>query len=155
MNILDRIKNFLFRNKVKALPSPSDEKDHSASNSFVLNRNDGTTVTIRPILDRVGNQAYEQVFNEASHQFQNIPRYMVSCNELSEICGEGTLAKQILMDINADTLKDPYYADYIANNILNGNRMEKVINEYHGYAGTILTDKNGAIINKAVDQRNC
>lgn len=50
-------------------------------------REDGTTITVVPELDKLGNQLYEQVFNPSTGVFQCIPKYLIRCDELKQLFG--------------------------------------------------------------------
>lgn len=151
MKWLDRIKQFFNRkNKVEALPEPRN--NYTVENKMILNRADGTTIEISPALDRTGNQLYEQVFNDATQQIQYIPKFNIYSEELKSLVNSNILRHTILMDINPELLKNQYYADYIANQMLSQERMKKVVGEYENYAGGISFDENGGITGKYVDK---
>lgn len=151
MKWLDRIKQFFNRkNKVETLPEA--QSNYIVENKMILNRADGTTIEISPALDRTGNQLYEQVFNDATQQIQYIPKFNIYSEELRSLVDSNILQHTILMDINPEILKNQYYADYIANQMLSQERMKKVVGEYENYAGGISFDENGAVTGRYVDK---
>jgi len=150
MKLLDRIKQFFNRkNRIEALPEP--QSNYIVENKMILNREDGTSIEISPVLDRTGNQQYEQVFNNRTQQMQYIPKYKIYSEELKELINPNILQHTILMDINPEMLKNEYYADYIANQMLSQERMSKVIKQYQSYAGGISLDENGQVRGRYVD----
>lgn len=144
MNILDRIKNFLKKTEGEVEQSQAVNTNINLPNSHILPRADGSTLEIAPELDKMGNPTYEQVYNRRTKAIQAIPKFRVSSS--NELMMQGVLSKVILMDIDPQLLNNPQYADFIANEMLSAKRMEKVIEEYGNYAGTIRTDSNGRLM---------
>lgn len=151
MSILERLKNFFKGNKQKALPEGQFDQpvyNNANYNSFnsnrkVLTRQDGSKLEIEPILDSTGNQTYESVFNEKTHQFQAIPKYKIMSEELKQIVNPDLLNHTVLIDIDPSLLQNPNVCDFIANSLLSAKRMEKVVNEYGNYAGTFELNSQG------------
>lgn len=141
MKILDKIKEILFGKKVKALPQSQYDNQFTQNSgqpqSFTLQRNDGTEVTITQMVDKVGNQLYEQVYSAKDNIMKCIPKYLIGANEITDIIPHSLGVQQMLMEIDIELLNNPYYADYIANNLLNKERMPKIIREYANYVGGI------------------
>ena len=150
MKITDKIKeiwNKIFHKnpEIKALPEVTNPQ---LMNSFY--RNDGSCISITPILDRVGNQVFEQVLNHRTGELQNIAKYCVCSPEIEQITGSDM--KTILMDFDSSFLQNPDYQNYIVNNLLAPNRMSKIIGQYENYAGGIKIDESGTIQGKYVDK---
>ena len=150
MNILSKIKDFwnnLFHKKpeIQALPE-------GTTNQFINNfyREDGSCVSIQPILDRTGNQVFEQVLNHRTGELQNIAKYCVSSPEFKQLTGYDM--RTILMDFNSSFLQNPDYKNYIVNTLLAPERMGKIISQYENYAGGITLDESGNIAGKYIDQ---
>lgn len=141
MKILDKIKEMLFGKKVKALPQPQNDnkfiQNNEKAQSFTLQRSDGSEVTITQMVDKVGNQLYEQVYSAKDNVMKCIPKYIITANEITDIIPHSLGSQQMLMEIDIKLLNNPYYADYIANNLLNKERMPKIIQEYANYVGGI------------------
>ena len=155
MKIWDKLKSLF--NKNKALPEGRQENIANSKNiqSYILPRNDGSIVEIEPRLDKLGNIAYKSIHNSRTGHEDLIPMYSIRCPELQKpINGKQPLidSANIYMDIDPGLLKFPYYAEYIANNILNSKRIPKIIGQYQKYAGGITMDANGIITGKYVDQ---
>lgn len=141
MKILDKIKEILLGKKAKALPQPQyDNKfiqNSRQPQSFTLQRSDGSEITITQMVDKVGNQLYEQVYSAKDNVMKCIPKYLISANEITDIIPHSLGTQQMLMEIDIELLNNSYYADYIANNLLNKERMPKIIQEYANYVGGI------------------
>ena len=155
MGLLDRFKNLFRRNKaenINALPEytgsyPQYENPSVvSSNAYKLTREDGTTIEIEPVLDDLGYQSYSQVYNQRTHQMQNIPKFKVMHD-----WSHGRIRQdEILMDIDPNILNNPEYSQFIANTMLSEDRIFKIINEYGNYAGMIAQDQNGRL-GKTID----
>jgi len=140
MNIFEKIKQFLFRkNEVKALPEQTQNYSRDYRTGIVLMRKDGTTVTVTPKLDRTGNQLYEQVWSEYERRVKYIPKFLVESEELKELSTnkKAYLGTEMVIDIDPSDLQNSEFAEYIANNILNKERMEKIVTKYCNYAGLV------------------
>ncbi len=87
---------------------------------------------------------YQQVFNMRTNQMQCIPEFCVYSEELKDLINNpAVLSHTILMDIDPSVLADESSRDYIANAMLNRERMGKVINQYKSYAGGFKENENG------------
>lgn len=149
MSILDRIKNLFNKNR-KALPEPQIQYQNNRNipnNTYFLPRQDGSTLEITPVLDDLGHQSCEQVYNSRTKQMQTIRKFSI----MHDVSHGRTMQSEILMDIDPELLNNPKYADFIANEMLSEQRISKVINEYGNYAGTIIQSENG-ILGKAKDE---
>lgn len=87
MKITDKIKeiwnNIFHKNpEIKALPETTNTQ---LINNFY--REDGSSISITPILDKVGNQIFEQVLNHRTGELQNVAKYCVCSPELREMTG--------------------------------------------------------------------
>lgn len=150
MKITDKIKEFwnnIFHKnpETKALPAATSTQP---INSYY--RNDGSSISISPILDRTGNQVFEQVLNHRTGELQNIAKYCVCSPELKELTGLDM--NTILMDFDSSFLQNPDYQNYIANTLLAPERMAKIIGQYENYAGGITLDESGNIEGKYIDK---
>lgn len=149
MNIIDKLKEFwnnIFHRtpETKALPEPTTNQ---YINSFY--RDDGSTISITPIMDRAGNQIFEQVLNYRTGELQNIAKYGVCSPEIKQLTGSDM--KTILMDLDSNFLQNPDYQNYIVNTLLAPERMPKIIGQYESYAGGITLDESGNIEGKYID----
>lgn len=103
-----------------------------------ITREDGTTLNIKPLLDRDGNQSYQTIIDERTGEQIPIPQYVImQTNEFG-----GFKQDKVLMELTAKALQDPQYANYIANHMLNTPNLDKVLNEQHGYVGGVQTRDN-------------
>ena len=147
MGVLDK----LFGKKEKQQEQLPIENNQSNIAKFqTLQRRDGTSIDIMPIVDRMGNQTYQQVFNSRTNQMQLMPRFTISSPELKEIVN-GTFAP-VLIDIDKEILNTPEGIDWVANSLLSSERIEKVFNGYSGYVGGLSIDQTGQITGKYIDQ---
>lgn len=150
MNIIDKLKdmfNKIFKKEEQAKALP--EAYYPQNNFRTFYRNDGTSIDVMPVLDKLGNQAYEQVLNYNTGEIQYLPKYNISSKELENYIGCDMTS--ILMDVDKNILDNPQYSDYIANVFLGTDRMSKIINEYEKYAGGMEIDDTGAITSRYVD----
>lgn len=141
MDIWQKIKNLL--KKQKLIDAPKETPTHQSNlpnNKYTIERRDGSTVEISPILDEMRNQTFEQVYNRRINEMQSIPKFHVISIETDGNIRGG----DILIDLSPKQLEDARFADYVANSLLGTKRMDKIINEYGNYAGCIRTDENGA-----------
>ena len=150
MKITDKIKElwnkFFHKNpEIKALPETTSPQP---INSFY--RNDGSSISITPVLDRVGNQVFEQVLNHRTGELQNIAKYCVCSPEIEQITGSDM--KTILIDLDSSFLGNPNYQDYILNTLLSPDRIPKIIGQYENYAGGINLDESGNISGRFIDK---
>ena len=151
MKIIDKLKEMFSKifnkeEQPKALP----EANLTQNNIQTFYRDDGTTINISPILDKLGNQVYEQVLNHRTGQIQYMPKYNISSNELEGMIGCSMTS--ILMDVDSKLLQNPTYSHYISNVLLGTNRISKIINEYERYAGGIEMNESGDITGKYIDK---
>lgn len=143
MKITDKIKeiwNKIFHKnpETKALP---EARNTQHMNSFY--REDGSSISITPVLDRAGNQVFEQILNHRTGELQNIAKYCVCSPELRQLTGSDM--KTVLMDFDSSFLQNPDYQNYIVNTLLAPERMQKIIGQYENYAGGITLDESGNI----------
>ena len=146
MGLMDRL---LGRKENKVEQAPVEKSENNNMKFQTLQRRDGSKIDIMPVVDKMGNQTYEQVFNERTKQMQLMPKFVVSSPEIAKL--KGADFTTILMDINKDALYTLQGADWVANALLSGERMSKVINEYGGYAGGLSIDQTGQITGKYID----
>ena len=147
MGLMDRL--FGKKDNQQEQQAPIENKRSNNINFQTLQRRDGTSINIMPVVDSMGNQTYEQVFNNATKQMQLMPKFIINSPELANIAkGDFTT---VLMDINKDILNTPQGADWVANGLLSGQRLQKVFNEYGGYAGGLAMDQFGQITGKYID----
>ena len=150
MKIFDKVKdiwNKIFNKKdeIKALPESTNIQ---TTHSFY--REDGSNIMISPVLDRTGNQVYEQVLNHRTGELQNIAKYSVCSPEMQELTGSDI--KTILIDLDSKLLQDSNYSNYVVNTLLSPDRLSKIVNQYENYAGGISVDESGEITGKFVDK---
>lgn len=153
MGLRDRLNELFGRNKkAKETQQPPivNNRRNNAMNFRTLQRRDGTSIDIMPVLDTLGGQECKPVYNNRTHQGQHIAKFII-CSPEVERLGKGNFTT-ILIDINKELLDSPEGADWIANGLLSSQRIEKVINEYNGYAGGLVRNENGQITGKYVDQ---
>ena len=148
MGLMDR----LFGKKVKETEEPQalNNRKNNPMNFRTLQRRDGTSIDIMPVVDSMGNQTYDQVFNSRTNQMQLLPKFVINSPEIEKM-GKGSFTT-ILMDINKDLLDSPEGAEWISNGLLSSQRIEKVINTYGGYAGGLAINENGQITGKYIDE---
>lgn len=148
MGLMDR----LFGKKVKETEEPQalNNRKNNTMNFRTLQRRDGTSIDIMPVVDSMGNQTYDQVFNSRTNQMQLLPKFVINSPEIEKM-GKGSFTT-ILMDINKDLLDSPEGAEWISNGLLSSQRIEKVINTYGGYAGGLAINENGQITGKYIDE---
>lgn len=159
MKIIEIIKNKFksFFNRSKALPEGCGENKSvlPEDRGIILLREDGTKIKISPMLDKVGNQELQEVYNIRTETRQYIPKYCIMCDELKELVHPQCLQKLVLMDMNLEQynrlFQDSEYATTVANSFLNKDRMGKILGEYGGYAGGLEIDDTGSIKGKYVD----
>lgn len=154
MGLWDKIKNFFRRNKdeVKALPEGQADSRNPYDSAFALRRNDGTTIMISPMLDKVGNQLYKPVLNHNTGEMQYIPEFRIADNALanSKTIHGSTMA--IYMDIDPSLLKDETYNHYIADILLAPQRIAEIIDENQHYVGGMSIGEEGQILGCYSDQ---
>ena len=147
MGLMDRL--FGKRDNQQEQQAPVVRNKNNNMTFQTLQRRDGTSINIMPVVDSMGNQTYEQVFNDTTKQMQLMPKFIINSPELANISkGDFTT---VLMDINKDILNTPEGADWVANGLLSGQRLQKVFNEYGGYAGGLSTNQFGQITGKYID----
>ena len=148
MGLMDR----LFGKKAKETEQPPIVNNRRVEGrSFTtLVRKDGTSIDIMPVVDSMGNQTYDQVFNDRTNQMQLMPKFVINSPEVARF-GKGNFTT-VLIDINKDLLDTPQGADWIANKLLSGQRIQKVLQEYNGYAGGLSINQNGQITGKYIDE---
>ena len=156
-DLTNRIKGIF--NKNKALPETTEKTNvlsnkaydkWNSNNKYSFTRDDGSILEIEPILNDIGHQRLEQVYNRTTKQFQAIPIFTIRSEELKRIFGPQILGHEILIDIDPNLLADPKYSHFIVNVLLNANRMEKIFNDYCGFAGSIIDDQSGNL-KKCID----
>lgn len=142
MKIWDKIKQVFKKDTIKTLPEGQEVYSTNDRTSYKITRADGTELEIWPQLDRLGNQIYEQVYNSRTNQMQCIPKFTIYADELKDLLHSQILSCPVLIDMDPNLLKNQECLQYIANNMLNKERMQKVINQYKGYAGILEVDSN-------------
>ena len=148
MGLMDRL--FGKREKETEQPPIVNNRRNNVMNFRTLQRRDGTSIDIMPVVDSMGNQTYDQVFNSRTNKMQLLPKFVINSSEVARL-GKGNFTT-ILMDINKDLLDTPEGANWIANGLLSGQRIEKIINDYNGYAGGLAINENGQITGKYKDE---
>ncbi len=104
-------------------------------------RNDGSILTLIPIIQENGKQACDVIKNEFSGVINSIPVYTIMCEENGQ--GAQILGNKILLDMNLDRIRslNPDELDFFSNVLLGKGRVEKIINQYEGYAGGMYRDQ--------------
>ena len=140
MNIFEKIKQFLFgKREIKELPEQTQTQSYSEQNKNIIFREDGSQFMLIPMLDRTGNQLYEQVWSEYEKTVKSIPVFNVYSEELRELSPNKNtyMGTRILIDMDPTNLRDSEFVEYLANNVLNKDRMEKIVTSCYNYAGLI------------------
>lgn len=131
----------------KIFNKKKDEK--AVANDLCINiqRNDGSILRIKPVIDKEGNHMCKAIQDEYGNLIANIPQYLVyEQQEKGKIVGH-----YVYMEVAKEYLNVPYYADYIANDLLSEKRLhDKVLDNYHGYAGFFDLDENGQITGRNI-----
>lgn len=142
----------LFNRNKKNEPSRETRSTTDPLSGFIqIPRADGSVIGIRQQTDKMGYPLYEQIAGKV------IPKFSIIAPELQQYSARGALTKvqTILIDFpdinDVQKLNDPYYMSQVANILLNANRMQKIMKEYHGYAGGLNLDSNGNVVGKFVD----
>lgn len=148
MGLIDRL--FGKKTKENEQPLMANNRRNNEMNFKKLQRRDGTSIDIMPVLDETGYQKYESVYNNRTHEGQYIAKFIISSQEVERL-GKGNFIT-ILMDVDENTLNTLEGVDWIANGLLSGQRIEKIINTYNGYAGGLTKNQNGQITGKYIDQ---
>lgn len=156
MNIFEKIKQFFKRKEIKALPDKIENNTKDYASEVVLTRDDGTIVTIKPRIDRLGNQMYEQIWSDYENEMKCIPKFLVYSEELKKMSSYKDLymGTDILIDINPSDLQNPEFAEYLANNVLYKEIMPKIVEEYCSYAGIVektLDDEGRVSFDRKMD----
>lgn len=156
MKAIDKLKEFFRRFKKenetqKLLTSGQDytgktwreelvEKSKSIEN-LKFQREDGSILTLIPTMQPNGEQAYEMIENEMTGKKNFIPIYTI-INEQNEQ-GAQILGNKILLDMNLDRIKNlqPDELKFFSNVLLSEERINRVINQYEGYAGGMYRDQ--------------
>jgi len=149
MGLWDKIKKFFNRGKndIKALPEAQSNQRNPYESSITLRRNDGTTIMITPMLDKVGNQLYKSVLNHNTGEMQYIPEYRIADNALANAQTiHGSTMASIYMDIDMNLLRDETYNYYIADVLLSPQRMAEIIDDNQHYAGGMNIGEAGEIL---------
>lgn len=114
---------------------------------FNIQRNDGSVLRIKPEIDKDGNHVCKEVHDETGKLIANIPQYLV----YEQMENGMLIGHHIYMEVAKEYLDMPYYADYIANGLLSQDRLhDKVLGDYHGYAGFFNLDENGQITGRTI-----
>lgn len=144
---IEQIKQYFSnrKNNIKALPESQEQKNYNQVKEYELKRDDGTIVTITPILDRIGNQGYQSIFNRETGKMEAIPMFQVSTDEIKNLTRSEMAKQTMLIDIQPQILENAEYAHYIANELLSDNRVGKIMGQYKNYAGGIYKQSNGEI----------
>ena len=140
MNIFEKIKQFLFGKKeIKELPGQTQIQNYREQNKNIIFRNDGTEFMLVPILDEKGEQLCEKVWSEYEKTVKSIPVFNVYSEELKHLSSNRNTYKgtRMLIDIDPSELQNSEFVEYLANNLLNKDRMEKIVTSCYNYAGKI------------------
>ena len=158
MNVIESLKNFFKRfrrgesEEQKLLTSGQSEPKRNWREELVKNsqinqplnfqRDDGSTLSLIPRMLQNGEQEYETIRNELTGNMIQIPVYTV-VNENSQQ-GAQILAHKILLDITVEQLKNFQQDEihFFANDLLSKGRIEKVVNQYEGYAGGMYREQH-------------
>lgn len=127
---------------------PMQEKVTDSNRDFYgyinILRDDGTFLNISELLDKDGNHQCKTVIDQRTGEQVIIPQYQIMRMNESGQCRVDVIS----MELSASALQDPQYASWIANNMLNAQNIDIVLNQQYGYAGTIQTN-NGKIVRSA------
>lgn len=140
MNIFEKIKQLLFGKKeIKELLEQTQVQSYREQNKNIIFRNDGTEFMLVPILDEKGEQLCEKVWSEYEKTGKNIPVFNVYSEELKQLSSNRNTynGTRMLIDINPSDLQNSEFVEYLANNLLNKDRMEKIVTSCYNYAGKI------------------
>ena len=158
MNVIESLKNFFKRfrrgesEEQKLLTSGQSEPERNWREELVKNsqinqplnfqRDDGSTLSLIPRMLQNGEQEYETIRNELTGNMIQIPVYTV-VNENSQQ-GAQILAHKILLDITVEQLQNFQQDEihFFANDLLSKERIEKVVNQYEGYAGGMYREQH-------------
>lgn len=147
MGLWDKIKSWLGRNKVKALPEAQVSLRNPYQNAVTLSRSDGTVIMVQPRLDKVGNQLYKSVLNHNTGEMQYIPEYTISDENLKYTqTNRGSTIASVCMDIDMNMLGDETYNYYIADVLLGTQRLGEIIDQNMNYAGGLSIGEYGQIL---------
>ena len=154
MNIIESLKNFFKRfrrgesEEQKLLTEgqtgpESTWKENLAKQSQVnepisFQRDDGSILTLTPRMQLNGEQECEVIRNEKTGNLVRIPIYEVPNEEYKP--GEVQLfSRKILLDMTVEQIRNMELDEIIffSNDLLSQKRLNKVLNEYGGYAGGI------------------
>ena len=158
MNVIESLKNFFRRfgrkenDEQKLLTAGQSEPERNWREELVKNsqinqplnfqRDDGSTLSLIPRMLQNGEQEYETIRNELTGNMAQIPVYTV-VNENSQQ-GAQILAHKILLDITVEQLQNFQQDEihFFANDLLSKERIEKVVNQYEGYAGGMYREQH-------------
>jgi len=147
MGFWDKIKSWLGINKVKAIPEGQTNQRDSKNEDIIIQRRDGSSITLRPRFDKVGEQALKPVFNAKTGEMQYTYEYTIEDKALANAKTiHGASFATILMDIDANLLKDPTYNYYIADILLEPERITEIIDSNEHYAGGLNIGDKGQIL---------
>ena len=158
MNVIESLKNLFRRfgrkenDEQKLLTAGQGEPERNWREELVKNsqinqplnfqRDDESTLSLIPRMLQNGEQEYETIRNELTGNITHIPVYTV----LNENNQEGVqiLAHRILLDIPVEQLKKFQQDEihFFANDLLSKERIEKVVNQYEGYAGGMYREQH-------------
>lgn len=110
--------------------------------SLNFQRDDGSTLSIIPVMQLNGEQKYKTIRNELTGNMTQIPVYTVVNENYKD--GAQMLAHCILLDITVEQLQNFRQDEihFFSNDLLSKERIEKVIKQYEGYAGGMYRDQN-------------
>lgn len=158
MNVIESLKNFFKRfrkgeseeQKLLATGQTATESrwredlTNKSQTNEPLNfqRDDGSTLSLIPRMQLNGEQEYEVIRNEMSGNIMQIPVYMVVNENYEE--GAQVLSYKILLDMNVEQLRNlqPDECRFFSNELLDKERMKKIVTEYEGYAGGMYREQN-------------
>lgn len=123
------------------------EKSKSIEN-LRFQRNDGSILTLIPRIQENGEQACDVIKNEFSGVINSIPVYTIMCEQNGQ--GAQILGNKILLDMNLERIKslNPDELDFFSNVLLSKSRVDKIINQYEGYAGGMYREQETRKIKK-------
>ena len=102
------------------------------------------TLIITPQIDKNNHQKCVMYRDRNLNEYINVPQYMVKW-ESQGAC------KEIIVNAELDTERlrnDFEYQQFVAQKFLSPERLEKIHNQYHGYAGVVMENSNTGRLDK-------
>lgn len=106
-----------------------------------IERQDGSVLKIKALVDKEGKQQYQTVVDQRTGEQISLPQYVIMrINEQNEFRQD-----VVSMELVAEALQHPQYSNWIANDMLSEQNIDRVLNEQYGYVGGVQT-RNGQIV---------